>query len=53
MGIVISGTLGVLAQGVKRQLLTVEEADGLHGDMLACGYRSPARSLQQFLGDRK
>jgi predicted nucleic acid-binding protein len=49
LGIVVSGTLGVLAQAVKRQFLTVEEADRLLGDMIARGYRSPYDSLQQFL----
>jgi predicted nucleic acid-binding protein len=41
--------LGVLAQAVKRQFLTVEEADRLLSDMIARGYRSPYGSLQQFL----
>ena len=49
LGIVVSGALGVLAQAVKRQLLTVEEADGLLSDMIARGYRSPYGSLQEFL----
>ncbi len=51
LGIVVSGTLGILAQAVKRHFLTLEEADGLLSDMIARGYRSPYGSLQQFLGN--
>jgi predicted nucleic acid-binding protein len=49
LGIVVSGTLGVLTQAVKRQLVTVEEADELLGDMIARGYHSPFKSLAQIL----
>jgi predicted nucleic acid-binding protein len=51
LGIVVSGTLGVLAQAVKRQLVTVEEADKLLGEMIVRGYHSPFRRLEQFLED--
>ena len=50
-GIVVSGTLGVLVQGVKRGLLTGEAADGLLQEMIARGYRSPFSSLHQLLDD--
>ncbi|MEJ2211994.1 MAG: DUF3368 domain-containing protein [Anaerolineae bacterium] len=49
MGIVVSGTLGVLSQAVKHHLLAVEEADELLGDMIARGYRSPFHTVKQFL----
>ena len=47
--IVVSGTLGVLVQAVKRGLLTAEGADELLQNMIARGYRSPYSSLQQSL----
>ena len=49
LGVVVSGTLGVLVQAVKRELLMAEEGDTLVGDMIARGYRSPYGSLQPFL----
>lgn len=48
-GIVVSGTLGVLVQAVKRELLMGEAADGLLQEMIARGYRSPYTSLQRLL----
>jgi predicted nucleic acid-binding protein len=48
-GIVVSGTLGVLVQAVKQELLTGEAADGLLQEMIARGYRSPFSSLQRLL----
>ena len=51
LGIVVSGTLGVLVQAVKRKILTVEEGNALLKDMLTRGYRSPYSSLQSLLED--
>lgn len=51
LGIVVSGTLGVLVQAVKRKILTTEEGDTLLRGMIARGYRSPHGSLQPFLGN--
>jgi predicted nucleic acid-binding protein len=48
-GIVLSGTLGVLVQAVKRELLMREAADGLLQEMIARGYRSPYTSLRRLL----
>ncbi len=48
-GIVVSGTLGVLVQAVKRDLLTAETADELLQKMIARGYRSPYASIQRLL----
>jgi predicted nucleic acid-binding protein len=48
-GITVSGTLGVLIQAVKHQILTIEEGDRLLSNMIARGYRSPYDSLEQFL----
>ena len=50
-GIVVSGTLGVLVQAVKHELLTGEAADELLQEMIARGYRSPYSSLQRLLED--
>jgi len=46
-GILVSGTLGVLVQSVKRGSITLEEGDALLQQMIARGYRSPCVSLQQ------
>jgi len=47
--IAVSGTLGVLVQAVKRELLMKETADELLQKMIARGYRSPYGSLQGLL----
>ena len=49
LGIIVSGTLGVLVQGVKRGLMTAETGDELLREMIDRGYRSPHTSLQPFL----
>jgi predicted nucleic acid-binding protein len=49
--IVLSGTLGVLVQAVKRGLLTAEAGDQLLQEMIARGYRSPFNTLQSLLSD--
>ena len=48
-GILVSGTLGLLIQAVKHGLLTAEEGDGLLGEMITRGYRTPHKTLQWFL----
>lgn len=50
-GIVLSGTLGVLVQAVKRGLLTAEVGNELLQKMLDRGYRSPYASLWPLLED--
>jgi len=50
MNVVVSGTLGVLVQAVRRGLLTSDDADALLAEMLAAGYRSPYGSLAQLVG---
>jgi predicted nucleic acid-binding protein len=49
LGIVVSGTLGVLVQAVERGILMIEEGDKLLRAMIARGYRSPYSSLQPLL----
>jgi predicted nucleic acid-binding protein len=51
LGIVVSGTLGVLVQAVRREVLMAEEGDILLRAMIARGYRSPHSSLQPLLGN--
>jgi len=50
-GIVVPGTLGVLVQAVKRELLTGEAADRFLQEMIVRGYRSPYASLRRLLED--
>lgn len=51
LGIVVSGTLGVLVQAVERGILMIEEGDKLLRAMIARGYRSPYISVQPLLGN--
>jgi predicted nucleic acid-binding protein len=41
----ISGTLGVLAKLVRREILSLDQADDLLATMRRRGYRSPVRSI--------
>ena len=49
-GVVVSGTLGVLAKLVETGLLALDEADELLRGMIDRGYRSPVRSLKILEG---
>ena len=49
LGIPISGTLGILALAVRRQLLTLNQANALLADMIAAGYRSPLEKLDTLV----
>ena len=49
LGIVVSGTLGVLVEAVERGILMIEEGDKLLRAMIARGYRSPYNSLQPLV----
>jgi predicted nucleic acid-binding protein len=44
-GIPVSGTLGILLSLVRAGLLSLDEANACLQEMIAHGYRSPARSL--------
>jgi predicted nucleic acid-binding protein len=48
--VMVSGTLGVLVQAVRRGLLTLDDAGALLAEMIAAGYRSPYASLAQLVG---
>jgi predicted nucleic acid-binding protein len=45
----VSGTLGVLARLVKRQSLTLVEADAFLHQMITFGYHSPTETLRRFI----
>lgn len=49
LGIVVSGTLGVLVLAVRRSLLTLAEANELLGNMIDAGYRSPMTRLDDLI----
>ena len=48
-GILVSGTLGVLVQAVRRGKLTEEQGDELLQRMIARGYRSPYNRLSSLV----
>jgi len=48
LGLEISGTLGCLDLLVQEGLLELNAADALLSEMIACGYRSPVRSLRKL-----
>jgi predicted nucleic acid-binding protein len=48
-GITVSGTLGVLVQGIERAFVMVEGEDELLRERIDRGYRSPHATLQRFL----
>lgn len=48
--VILSGTLGVLVQTVRRGLLSLEEADLLLGQMIRAGYHAPYTSLAELVG---
>jgi predicted nucleic acid-binding protein len=49
LGVSVSGTLGVLVLAVRRDLLTLAQANILLADMIAAGYRSPLERLDRLL----
>jgi predicted nucleic acid-binding protein len=48
LGVRLSGTLGVLIQAIKADLLSVDEANQLLGQMVELGYRSPYDDLTEL-----
>lgn len=49
LGVVISGTLGLLVQAVKDGLLALDEANDLLAQMIRAGYHSPYSELTELL----
>jgi predicted nucleic acid-binding protein len=44
----VSGTVGALGKLLRREILTLEQGDGLLAGMISRGYRSPVRSLREI-----
>lgn len=51
LGVTLSGTLGVLTQAVKADLISLDEANQLLGQMIQLGYRSPYNDLTELSHD--
>lgn len=51
LGVELSGTIGALVKLLRRKTLSLEEGDALLQGMIACGYRSPVRSLREIASD--
>ena len=49
-GLTVTGTLGILERLIRKETLSLYEADDLLAEMIHRGYRSPTRSLQDFTG---
>jgi len=49
LGVPVTGTLGILALAVRRELLTLAQANALLADMVAAGYRSPMEGLDTLV----
>ena len=49
LGIPISGTLGLLIEAVKADLLSVSEVDNLLHEMILLGYRSPHSTVSELM----
>lgn len=49
LGLNFVGTLGVLDQLIQIEILSIGRAEELLAKMIACGYRSPVRSLREIL----
>jgi predicted nucleic acid-binding protein len=49
LGVPVTGTLGILALAVRRELMTLTQANTLLADMVAAGYRSPVERLDELV----
>jgi predicted nucleic acid-binding protein len=49
LGVAVTGSIGVLVAGIKAGLITLKEGNLLLNNMVAAGFRSPVRSLDDFL----
>jgi predicted nucleic acid-binding protein len=49
LGVSLSGTLGVLVQAIRANLLSLDEANRLLGQMIQAGYRSPYDNLADLI----
>jgi predicted nucleic acid-binding protein len=51
MGVIVSGTLGILVVAVEREIIPIDEANLLLAQMIEHGYRSPVINLNNLLPD--
>lgn len=49
LGVVVSGTLGVLVLAVRKDLLTLDDANEMLTKMIRAGFRSPTNNLVELL----
>ena len=49
LGLPVTGTLGILALAVRRELLTLAQANAVLADLVAAGYRSPTERLDELV----
>jgi predicted nucleic acid-binding protein len=49
LGVPVTGTLGILALAVRRELLTLAQANALLAEMTAAGYRSRVERLDELV----
>ena len=49
-GVPLTGTIGILVLGVRRDCLARDQADRLLTELIALGYRSPVEDLNLLLG---
>jgi predicted nucleic acid-binding protein len=50
MGVIVSGTLGILVVAVERKIIPIGEANQLLAQMIEYGYRSPVDNLRSLCG---
>lgn len=51
LGVPLTGTLGILARGVRAGVCDLRTADGYLGKMMEIGFFSPVRSLREIPND--
>jgi predicted nucleic acid-binding protein len=49
LGVPVTGTLGILALAVHRDLVTLAQANAVLANMVAAGYRSPVERLDDLV----
>ncbi|MBN1877094.1 MAG: DUF3368 domain-containing protein [Anaerolineae bacterium] len=49
LGVPVTGTIGILVLAVRRELLTLRQANTLLTEMIAAGYRSPLEKLDTLV----
>ncbi|WP_297487476.1 DUF3368 domain-containing protein [Thermococcus sp.] len=49
LGVKVSGTIGLLVLGVKKNVLTLDEADKLLQKMIELGFYSPIKRIEEIM----